>query len=236
MISIKTHTLLTLLGLLTGFTLIAQSVSIEYGQDTVVAEGKYDRLYQVVSESKVDVNTLIKVDAVQWGQVHPSITVEQRIWKDFTVEPSFTFSSLDWSRAEGIKFAMKPEASIKYYFNRSRRERLGKNVVGFSADYFAVGFAYTFTDDKVFYNNELGESYITLENGESDLVDDHFSYYNWYVLYGIQRRFGKVAYVDVAGGMERNYFGDYGISKIIPTIRIKIGFSLSTEQVKRFVR
>lgn len=201
-----------------------------------MSEGKYDRLYQVVSESKVDVNTLIKIDAVQWGQVQPSLTMEQRIWKDATLEPSATFSSLDWSQAEGIRFAITPDVCLKYYFNRARRERLGKNVIGFSADYLSVGFAYTYTDDKVFYNNELGKSYITLDNGESDLEGDHFSYYNWYVLYGIQRRFGKVAYIDVAGGVERNYFGEYGTSKVIPIIKIKIGFSLSVEQIKRFVR
>lgn len=214
-----------------------EDVTIEYGVDTVSQVGKYDRIYQVVSESKVNVNTLIKFDAVQWGQLHPSITVEQRIWNDLTVEPSLTVNSLNWSRAEGIQYALRPEVAFKYYYNRSRRERLGKNVVGFTGDYFAVGMNYTITDDKVYYNYALGESYITLPGGVNDLESsDLMSHYSWFAMYGMHYRFGKVAFADVSAGVTRNYFGEYGVSKVLPTIRIKIGFALSKEQFIRFTR
>lgn len=228
--------LIILIALLTTASAYGQSMRIEYGEDTTVNVGKYDRIYQMVSEQKVNINTLWKFDAVQWGQIQPSVTVEQRLWKDISVEPNFTLSSFKWSRPEGINFALNPNLDFKYYFNRARRERLGKNVIGFSADYFSFGMSYTFTDDKVFYSNELGENYIKEPNEVVDLEGDYFSYFSWHVMYGLQRKIGTVGYADIAGGFERNYFGEYGTSKIIPTIRIKLGFALSTEQFKRVTR
>ena len=64
-----------------GVTLYAQSTRIVYGTDSS-AVGKYDRLYQMIASERILQNTQIKFDAVQWGQVHPSVTVEQRLWKD----------------------------------------------------------------------------------------------------------------------------------------------------------
>lgn len=216
-------------------TVLGQSTRIVYGEDSL-NEGKYDRIYQMVSEQKVDINTQIKLDAVQWGQIQPSFTVEQRIWKDITIEPNITFSSLDWSQNQGINYALNPNLDIKYYFNRARRERLGRNVIGFSADYFSFGMSYTLTDDKAFYNYTLGESYIELPNGVNDLIGETFDYYSWRAMYGIQRKIGNIAYADIALGLQRNYFGDYGTSKVIPLIQVKLGFALSTEQFKRFTR
>lgn len=232
------HILFLGIYLLISSTLFAQDdIVIEYGVDTTMSEGKYDRIYQVVSEDKVTLNTLIKFDAVQWGQIHPGITVEQRIWKDIIVEPSFTVSSAEWSRTEGIKYAITPDITLKYYFNRARRERMGKNIIGFSGDYISAGLNYSITDDRSFYYYQISDSYIDLPVlADQSITDDLYHYYSWHVLYGLQRRFGKVAYVDVAGGIERNYFGDDGMSKVLPTIRIKIGFALSREQFKRFTR
>lgn len=215
---------------------VAQKAHIVYGEDSTENVGKYDRIYQMVSEQKVDINTLIKFDAVQWGQVQPSFTVEQRIITDFTIEPSLTASSLKWSREEGLDFAITPSVSFKYYYNRARREGLGKNVLGFSADYFLLGFSYTFTDDKVFYSYALGDNFIVLPNGVNDLNDSYFHYNSWFLMYGIQRKIGNMAYADIAGGVERNYFGDFGDSKVIPVIKIKLGFALSTDQFQRLTR
>ncbi len=219
-----------------GIEAAGQNTHIEYGEDTVTNISKYDRIYQVISAQKINVNTLIKFDAVQWGQIHPSITVEQRLWKDLTIEPNITMSSLEWSRDEGYDFAINPNLDLKYYFNRSRRERLGKNVIGFSADYILVGFSYTYTDDKSFYNYELEDSYIELENGTASITDSYMHIASWHVMCGMQRKIGNMAYADVAIGCEKNYFGSYGTSKVIPTIKIKLGFALSPEQIKRICR
>lgn len=219
-----------------GFEVAGQNTRIEYGEDSTSQAGKYDRIYQMVSEQKVDVNTLIKFDAVQWGQIQPSVTVEQRLWKDLTIEPNITISSLDWSRDGGFDFAFNPNLDFKYYFNRSRRERMGKNTIRFSADYILVGFSYTLTDDKTFFNYELGDNYIDFEGGESALIDDYFSYTSWHIMYGFQRKISNIAYADFAIGGERHYFREYGTSKIIPTIKIKLGFAMSPKQFKRLSR
>lgn len=207
-----------------------------YGVDSTVNMGKYDRIYQVASEQKVDINTLIKFDGVQWGQIQPSITLEQRLWKDLTIEPNITMSSFDWTRAEGINYAFNPNVDLKYYFNRAYREREGKNVIGFSADYFSVGFSYTMTDDKSFYNNQMEDEFIDYTGGSLGLTDDYYSYTSWRVMYGLQRKIGNMAYADFSIGGEKFYFRDFGNSKVLPTIKIKLGFALSTEQFKRLSR
>jgi hypothetical protein len=217
------------------FTVYAQEERITYSEDTTENINQYDRYYQLTSEQKRDVNTLLKFDAVQWGQVHPSLTIEQRIWKNLTVEPSITFSSLAWSSELGINFAFNPNVSLKYYFNKKRRERLGKNVIGFSGDYISVNFSYSVTDDKNFFEYELGDNFLNLEDGD-ELTADFYNYASWNIMYGIQRKFGKLAYADISGGIQRSYFGDYGISKVLPVIKLRLGFALSIEQFKRFSR
>ena len=216
--------------------LMSQSSSLGYGVDSTSYIGKYDRIYQLVSEQKVDVNTLIKFDAVQWGQIQPSVTVEQRLWRDLTIEPNITMSSLEWSRSEGLNFAFNPNVSLKYYYNRSRRERLGMNVIGFSADYFLLGFSYTLTDDKTFFNYELGNHYMPYGDGTDGLTEDFYHYTAWHFMYGLQRKIGNMAYADLAIGVEKHYFNEFGVSKLMPSIKIKLGFALSVEQFKRFSR
>lgn len=215
---------------------MGQNMRIEYGEDTISNVGKYDRIYQMVSEQKVEVNTLMKFDAVQWGQIHPSLTIEQRLWRDLTIEPNLTMSSLKWSRDGGIDFALNPNIDLKYYYNRARRERLGKNVIGFSADYFLVGYSYTLTDDKGFYAYQLSENHIELEGGEESLIEEYYSFTSWRAMYGLQRKIGNMAYADVAFGLEQNDFKDFGTAKIMPTFKIKLGFALSREQFKRLSR
>ncbi len=216
--------------------LSAQSTHIIYGEDSTASVGKYDRLYQMVASEKIDLNTLLKFDAVEWGQKHPSFTVEQRIWKDIIVETSLTFTSFDWSQDLGINFAFSPNVDFKYYYNRAHRARLGRKVVGFSADYISFGVGYTVSDDKAFYNYELSDSYIELPNGVNDLHGDFLTCYSWRMMYGLQRRIGKFAYADVSCGFEKTYFGDYGTSKLLPTIDIKLGFAFSVEKFKRVLR
>ena len=152
------------------------------------------------------------------------------------VESNLLLSSFNWSKDGGINFAFSPNVSLKYYFNRAYRERKGANVVGFSADYIAVGFSYTMTDDKSFFDYELEEKYVKQPDETVNLNDDFFYYHSWYFLYGIQRKISKMAYADVAGGFERTSFGAFGSSKLIPVIKIKLGFALSPEQFKRFTR
>ena len=219
-----------------GMEAFAQSTRIEFGEDSVGSVGKYDRIYQMVSEQKVDVNALIKFDAVQWGQIQPSIAIEQRIWQDFTLEPSLTMTALSWSRDGGLDFALNPNLDFKYYFNRARRERLGRNVLGFSADYLLVGFSYTLTDDKVFFDNQLGKKHIIDEGEVIALTDERYSFTSWRLMYGVQRRIGNMAYADFAFGGERHDFRVYGKGKILPTFKIKLGFALSREQFKRLSR
>lgn len=190
----------------------------------------------MVASERVLQNTQLKFDAVQWGQVHPSFTVEQRLWRDLVVEPNLLLSSFNWSKDGGINFAFTPNVSLKYFFNRAYRERKGANVVGFSSDYIAVGFSYTMTDDKSFFDYELEEKYVKELEHPVLLEDDFYYYHSWYVLYGIQRKISKMAYADVSGGFEKTYFGSFGSSKVLPVIKIKLGFSLSPEQFKRLTR
>jgi hypothetical protein len=143
-------------------------------------------------------------------------------------------SSLNWTRDGGIEFALNPNLELKYYYNRARRESLGKNVIGFSADYFLVGFSYTMTDDKVYFSNQLGEKHIS--GGSEALTDNYYSFTSLRVMYGIQRKIGNMAYADFAFGGEQHDFRDFGRTKIIPTLKVKLGFALSREQFKRFSR
>ena len=215
------------------FGIYGQDIVVEYTADTTVNIGKYDRLYQVASEQKVEINTLMKFDAVKWGQLKPAFTLEQRIWNDLTIEPSVSFSSFKWSLKDGFNFGLNPDLAVKYYINRNHRLRRGKNTIGFSADYILVGLSYTLTDDKDFYNYELGNKHINHDGGASELEKDFYSYYSWRAMYGLQRRIGNVAYADFSVGVEKYYFNGFGHSKLMPSVNIKLGFVLSGVQLKR---
>ena len=232
---VKIHKrILIIASLLCGaLSLYGQEVVVEYTTDTAINIGKYDRLYQVASEQKVEINTLMKFNAVKWGQLKPAFTVEQRIWNDLTIEPSVSFSSLRWSFKEGFNFGLNPDLAIKYYINRAHRLRRGKNTIGFSSDYILVGLTYTLTDDKDFYNYELGNKHINYDGGVSGLGKDFYSYYSWRAMYGLQRRIGNAAYADFSVGVGKYYFNGLGNSKLMPAVNIKLGFVLSGVQLIR---
>lgn len=158
----------------------------------IVSEGikdsidlKYDRIYKLFLQDKShDVRHLWKVNLLQSSFVLLNLTYEQKIGKKWTnetylgVNPYFDFYH-DYKDCK-----VRLEDRIKYYYNLGRRERLGKNTIGFSGNYFAIGGLLK-GDRKSFspeyYSQRL--EYITL------------------LYYGLQRRIGNIAYFETYIGV-----------------------------------
>lgn len=88
---------------------------------------------------------------------------------------------------------------IRYYYNYNKRLRLGKKV-GFSGNYFNVELGNYYhvasgTGQRINYIDTTGIATISNYSWSSELVSHSLSF-----CYGIQRRFGKVGYVDSSIG------------------------------------
>ncbi len=89
---------------------------------------------------------------------------------------------------------------IRYYHNLDRRTRIGKKI-GFSGNYFGL-----------IMDNEF--VYFTPNYNNSYYIHGIYSYLyinSWNFIYGIQRKIGKVGYIDgrIGLGLRHDYFNVY---------------------------
>jgi len=139
--------------------------------------------------------------------------------------PLFTIWWNNWKRYPSRAFLSNASQDLsfqlRYYYNLDRRARLGKRA-GFSGDYFglAINNAYKYNVLNGFWNSyEISQDYE---------IHEFMSSLNF--IYGIQRKVGKVGYVDFsvgAGVMFNNTITNYGEPKVKLNIPIKLDIGIA---------
>lgn len=205
----------------------AQQSSTVYSEDsTNVTVSEYDQMYQLLLPEKKKIYTLIKVNAVDWGLLHPSIIIEQNMNGAFNVEPVVKLAYFDWSFEEGIHYALQAGVDFKYYYNYKRRLRLGKKTNGFVGNYFAVSGKATVSDSEDYVSTLMKKQDIGFEEPVGGNI---FHIYSAEAKYGIQRRIGNVGYIDFQAGFRYIHVLQYG-QNVIPFVRVGIGFGLTKDK------
>ncbi len=195
----------------------ALSSSVQAQNDSVKSQKKYGRHYQLLFEDRMEINHLWKFDAIELARLVPNIRYEHKLKGDWTLQHG---ALIDWRTNNYYKdeyytvLSANLFSSIRYYYNKERRKRLGKNVNSFVGNYFG--------------------SQINL--GFQTSISDKYKPHNYfipgaYVLYGLQRRLGKIMYLDFFYGLGAvyNYRSAYFYQEkglqFMATIGFDIGFT-----------
>lgn len=206
------------------FEILALGSSLQAQNDSAKSEKEYDIFYQLLFEDRMEINHLWKFDAIELARLVPNIRYEHKLNGDWTLQHG---ALIDWranTYREDYYTVLNANlfSSIRYYYNKGRRKRLGKNVNSFVGNYFGsqinLGFQ-TSISDKYKPNN-----YFTPGS---------------YVLYGLQRRLGKIMYLDFFFGLgaiynfRSAYFSQEKGFQFMSTIGFDIGFTFENLKFKR---
>jgi hypothetical protein len=108
-------------------------------------------------------------------------------------------------------FSNSLACQIRYYYNQERRKRLSKRT-GFSGNYFAFELSGGYSHSNDYYPNyNIQNSFL----------------YSAGILYGIQRKIGKRAYIDGSVGLGIGCYrvGQYSQTLIMPSTKLGVGFA-----------
>ncbi|MFB6343933.1 hypothetical protein ACE1ET_19585 [Saccharicrinis sp. FJH62] len=215
------------------FAASAQETRVLITEDSSLQTSEYDRLFNLLSSDKTQINSLFKLNAVDWGQLIPSFVYEQRIYKSFTVEPGVRVDGFGVSQQNGLKYMVTPEVRLKYYHNFRFRELRGKNTNGFSGNYFMAGIAFPFGDTPSLLESQLNRQYF-YEYDLSELPVNEIQALGLLQLgYGVQRRFLDIGYFDMSFGINMQIYHDLiPKNKLLPFIKIGIGFGITPKKAK----
>lgn len=215
------------------YIITAQEVSHRLESDSSVLKNQeYDKIFSYFIADKEEIKTLLKINAVEWGQLQPSARMEFMLTPATTLEPSIVLKASNWSFEDGLQYGLIGGFDYKVYYNKKRRERLGKSTNGFSANYFALGAYGIFTDYQKYIENLFNQQRV---KHASPLIDDFYSGFNFELKYGLQRRIGNIGYVDVQAGAGYNVFNGFKGAPY-PILRIGIGFGVTSKKVKEFIK
>lgn len=230
--------------------------------DTVFVMEKQDRLYKFFVENKeADINCLWKMNLTNVSVFLLNIGYEKRIIRSFTAESYFRLGgylnelSLNSINSSGSLYSnhktpsefhsssvtIEFEQLLKFYYNLNRREKLGKKTNGFSGNYLAVSFLFKkFQDPEIEYENNC---------------PGNTRNFNLGIKYGVQRRVGKLGYIEAYAGLyyrwESIYWDYYDTSTptldsymwtehknyFVPVIGIKAGFAISSfDYLRRMIK
>ena len=212
----------------------AQETRIVVTEDSSLQTSEYDRLFNLLSGDKTQINSLFKLNAVDWGQLSPSFIYEQRIYKCLTVEPAVRIDGFGVSQQNGLKYMITPEVRLKCYHNFRFRELRGKNTNGFSGNYFMAAFATPFGDTPSLLESQLNRQYF-YEYDLSELPVNEIQAIGLLQFgYGVQRRFLDIGYFDMAFGVNMQVYNDLiPKNKLLPFIKIGIGFGITPNKAKK---
>jgi len=136
---------------------------------------------------------------------------------------SFNFgntNALNWASNEplqNINFSQSLSFQLRYYYNLNKRTRQGKPT-NFSGNYFGLEQSNSYNH----YNYNGLYPFLFSDrfsgNGFSTSLN---------LVYGIQRKIGKVGYIDASAGIgiRHNEFGQYKETILWPTAKIAIGLA-----------
>ena len=181
--------------------LISTFLSFSQSDTILVSSGikdsidmKYDRVYRLFLQDKShDVRHLWKVSLLQLTPTPIILAYEQKIGKRWSNE-TFLYSILSIYNAGNTYFNfdfinyhcdIHANDRIKYYYNLTRRERLGKNTGGFSGNYIGIG---VFVQDNFYKSFPMNYNYPLVKYGSL-------------LYYGLQRRIGNIGFFETYLGM-----------------------------------
>ena len=200
------------IALLMGFTAITaysqtDSVKIEYSQEKLIKANKLDEaICDILTKREKRDKDIWKFNLLGTFFGGFNISYERKIarkWSlnahsvtnfDGSVGKTFrTFSIFDqffynpYSSYRNNRFEQKLSFELRCYYSIDKRERLGKKT-GFSGNYFGLSLMNTYNN--AYYNDTYfgyGRQYNTFQNSLN-------------LIYGIQRRIGRVGYIDASAG------------------------------------
>ncbi|MBN1117659.1 MAG: hypothetical protein JXA77_10670 [Bacteroidales bacterium] len=192
------------------------------GNESETVSVKNDRMYKLfLEQNDEEIKQLFKLNIIGLNQLAPLIAYEHKLGKSFSSETSLSILSttrinsyyqFNGTRSSSIIFGYGHSVSgyqmFKYYYNLNRRERLGKNINGFSGNYFAV---------------QVGAIYIY--NGMGYLRNYNILQFDF--TYGIQRKIGNIGFIEPSVSL---FFrqDNYDYFNIIPTVNLEMGFSFES--------
>jgi hypothetical protein len=212
--------------------LISTLLSFSQSDTILVSSGvkdsidiKYDRIYKLFIQDKShDVRHLWKVNLLQLSYLPLNLAYEQKIgnkWSNETylgISPNFYFIP-DYTSYE---YYILLEDRIKYYYNLTRRERLGKNTGGFSGNYLGIGGA--------------------LKGREWSSFNAEYHYpsidYISFLYYGLQRRIGNIGYFEMYIGVGHQInIKNSPHEGLYWDMTLRLGFAIeSMAELKRMLR
>ncbi len=210
--------------------------------DTVFMPEKEDLMYKLFLENRgVETNHLWKLNLVDLAVLRPNLGYEHRLGRSWSVEGygSLGFNGnleLEYEENDPIPFptnnfdyVIEFEQQFKYYYNLTRRKKIGKKTHGFRGNYVASSF---------WYKSSHGES--TNNQYYPSIFHFNSTQYNAGLKYGLQRRIGNIGYIDFSIGAYYRWESITGYSysdrteintknnRVVLSIGIKAGFAIDS--------
>jgi len=235
--------------ILINLSLLVLSLHAFAQKDTIsnanIKEDPHYKLY--IEDQKREIKKLLKINVVGMGVFILNGALEVKLGDSWTWETYFKYGeefkpSFDTSSYMGVTHFYSShemheiweiEQDIKFYYNFKRREKLGKITNGFCGNYIAIRLCGSERSYKI-------EDYST-----------PFSTYAVGINYGLQRRVGKIGFVEIYAGIRYQFreipdkfvdafitgsiTGSYTMSRVkkstrqelLPTVGLRAGFDLA---------
>jgi hypothetical protein len=216
--------------------------------DTVYVVGKQDRRYNFFVENRgVESNHLWKSNMVDIGLLKLNVGYEHRFWNTWSTDTYLSFNyGGDFYRDStsirlklGMDMELVFEQQIKYYYNKKRRENLGKRTDGLRGNYLSASFFY----------REFEDSSYDTDTTTAGAVKS----FNMGVKYGLQRRIANLGYIEFYAGLYYrweyyNQFISFNSSMenryrtasdrlLVPVLGIRVGFAIdSFDNLRRMLK
>jgi hypothetical protein len=172
-------------------------------KDTISnATEKEDPHYKLyIEDQKREIKALLKINLLSVGAIFLNCALEVKLSDSWTWETYIKYgeefkSSFDTSSQFGkthinysgqLSGVGEIEQDIKYYYNFKRREKLGKITNGFCGNYIAIRL------------------FGSMHTYDIEGYSDDYNTYGVGINYGIQRRIGKIGYVEIFGGIRYQF-------------------------------
>lgn len=218
-------------------SVLAQNDKIVVTEDSTMQAGEYDKLFNLLAADKQLIRCLIKFNAVDWGQLSPSVTIEQRVLPNLSIEPTLRLDAYTVTQQEGIGFMFTPSLSVKYYHNMLYREKKGRNTNGFSGNYLHISAHLPSGNSASILETRLNREYFARHNYDAYNGNEFFNTMLINAGYGIQRRFIGLGYFDITFGYSFNvYSNKLPLFRPMPFVKAGIGFGLTPQKFKEIIR
>lgn len=202
---------------------------------------KYDCVYKLAIKAKdKEIDHLWKMNLVDLGLMTPNIGFEKKISNRFSSDSYLNIGVDLWDNYYEVISKWEINQMLKFYYNRNRREKLGRKTNGFSGNYLSVNLS----------GGEKQDPQPAMHSGT--IVETELNY-GAGLNYGMQRRIGNIGYFEFFGGINyqyhkiRKYDGsaplfDFShpatteLWKFMPVVRIRAGFALDSFSKRKAIR